>query len=419
MVVLNNENLRKESLNDLTIILNKQYGIEITKQSLHERFNDKAVAYLKMALEKLLNSQINKENYFYYSTNFNRILIKDSVCFQIDESLVEYYAGSGGSGSKAAVRIQFEYDLLGGTINDLSINAFNDQDATNSTATLEMLKNGDLVIRDLAYMHLSALGQFIENGVSFLCRLNTQTKAYQMTDGKFKELNFRVITKRMKEYNINRTTEDVYIGEKEKLKVRMFIYLLPEKEYNKRIRKAEKNAKKKGRKIGKDFKARACLNLFITDLDDDSISIENCWCLYKLRWQIELMFKVWKSIWEIDEIKKVKKARLECYILSKLLVVVLCWPIVWSTAKALYQNEKKVLSFMKAFKTLRRYASELRFFFEGNRFKLAAFFKKFYEISRVSHLLEKKGSRETSIELLEKSLVLMDVGNQNELKMAA
>jgi len=105
---LNNENLRKESLNDLTIILNKQFGIEITKQSLHERFNDKAVSYLKMALEKLLNSQINKENYFHYSTNFNRILIKDSVCFQIDESLVEYYAGSGGSGSKAAVRIQFE-----------------------------------------------------------------------------------------------------------------------------------------------------------------------------------------------------------------------------------------------------------------------------------------------------------------------
>ncbi len=94
--------------------------------------------------------------------NINRILIKDTVCFQIDESLKEIYPDSGGDGSEAAIRIQFEYDLLSGTITDLSINAFNEQDATDSIATIEKTKQGDLILRDLADMSLAVLKWQIE-----------------------------------------------------------------------------------------------------------------------------------------------------------------------------------------------------------------------------------------------------------------
>ena len=109
----------------------------------------------------------------------NRILIKDSVCFQVDESLLKAYPGSGGSGSKASVRIQFEYDLLGGKINDLSLNAFNDQDATDAIATVELLKTGDLIIRDLAYVGLQALQEIIRKAAFFLCRLSPNVKVYE------------------------------------------------------------------------------------------------------------------------------------------------------------------------------------------------------------------------------------------------
>lgn len=85
--------------------------------------------------------------------------------------MAEYYPGSGGSGSKANVRIQFEYDLLSGQVVDLSLHAFNDQDATNSTMTLDVTSEGDLIIRDLAYMHLAALNGILENLGHFLCRL--------------------------------------------------------------------------------------------------------------------------------------------------------------------------------------------------------------------------------------------------------
>ena len=137
LLVFNSESLKQQSLNDLTVVLKHEHDIDITKQSLHERFNASAVTFLKMALQILLRDQLDIEPFMLKLKGINRILIKDSVCFQIDESLLDSYPGSGGSGSKASVRIQFEYDLLTGAVNDLSLNAFNDQDAKNAVTPVE------------------------------------------------------------------------------------------------------------------------------------------------------------------------------------------------------------------------------------------------------------------------------------------
>ena len=199
LIVFNTNSLLDESLNDLTIDLQQNYEIDISKQALHERFNEKSVLFVTSALEKLLNKQLLDKITFRNCDEFKRFLIKDSVCFQIDESLVNAYPGSGGGGSKANVRIQFEYDLLNGQIVDLSLNAFNEQDAKDSTATLHFVEEGDLIVRDLAYMHLNALKGIVKKIAHFLCRLNTQRKVYQEQDGQLEELDFAAIVKFMRE----------------------------------------------------------------------------------------------------------------------------------------------------------------------------------------------------------------------------
>jgi len=121
LLVFNSESLKSQSLNDLTVVLKTDHNVDITKQSLHERFTESAVRFLKNALEKLLHDRLEIEPFVLSLKGIDRILIKDSVCFQIDESLMESYPGSGGDGSKASVRIQFEYDLLTGSVNDMTL----------------------------------------------------------------------------------------------------------------------------------------------------------------------------------------------------------------------------------------------------------------------------------------------------------
>ncbi len=391
LLVFNSDNLALESLNDLTVKLELDYGISMKKQSLDERFNRHAVYFLKTALGQLLGKQISRNNPLLLKCKlFNRILIKDSVCFQVDETLAEYYPGSGGSGSTANVRIQFEYDLLSGQIVDLSLNAFNDQDATNSTMTLGVIGEGDLVIRDLAYMHLNALKGIVKSLGYFLCRLQSQQDVYQIRNGKVMKFNFGRIVKTMMKYGVEKIEERVFLDKEQKFEVRLLIYLLPEEIYQERIRKAEEKAKKKGRQLTKKFKARCKLNLFITSADEKMISLETAWKAYTLRWQIELGFKVWKSLWKIDKVKKVKKERLECYIWSKLFIIVLSWQTLWITNSLLRKLDGQSLSFYKASKTIIYSLNNFKQALLGGTMATVEFLAGFFDLSRRRHLLEKK-----------------------------
>lgn len=403
LIVFNVNCLNQESLNDLTIDLGKNYKVNITKQGLQDRFNTCAVKFLTKALEKLLNKQLSEKISFPNCIEYKRLIIKDSVCFQVDSSLVEHYPGSSGSASKASVRIQFEYDLLNGTIVDLSLNAFNDQDSNNSIATLDLVEQGDLVIRDLAYMHLDALHGIIDQYAHFLCRLNSTTKVYEKQNGEFIELDFTSTIKFMRANRIKKTEKIVTLGTNKNLEVRLFLYLVPGFVHNQRIRKAQKNAKKKGYQVSKAFKIRAALTLFITSAPAELLNIESAYKIYSMRWQIELTFKIWKSICKIDKVKKVKKERLECYIFAKLLIIVLCWRIAWFTNKLLRQYYGKNLSFFKAFKTLMRDMYRLKILFVDKGISIINYFLEFLEISSKKHVLEKKKGQAYSPEVLASS----------------
>jgi hypothetical protein len=414
LIVFNVSSLHDESLNDLTVDLAQNHKVDISKQGLQDRFNACAVSFLTAALENLLNKQLAEKVSFPHCIEFKRFLIKDSVCFQIDSSLAEYYPGSGGSASKANVRIQFEYDLLNGTIIDLSLHAFNDQDAKNSVATLELVEQGDLIVRDLAYMHLDALHGIIENYAHFLCRLNSTTKVYRKHNGVFVELDFSAIVKYMRENKIKQTEEIVVLGENKELQVRLFLFLMPTAVHNQRIRKAQKNAKKKGYQVSKAFKIRAALNLFITSAPVELLRIDDAYKIYSLRWQIELTFKIWKSICKIDKVKKVKKERLECYIFAKLLIIVLCWRIAWLTNRLLKQYYGKNLSYFKAFKTLMRDMYRLEKMIVGRGIAAIDYFLEFLALSLKKHLLERKKGQSYSPDMFASSLTF----EENEILTA-
>lgn len=402
LLVFNNENLKYLSLNDMAITLKEKHRVDVTKQSLQERFNSYSLLFLKKFLEKIIKDQIVIDSELGDISYYNRILIKDSVCFQIDDSFSAYYPGSGGSGSKASVRIQFEYDLLTGTINDLSINAFNDQDAKNSEQTIELVEEGDLVIRDLAYMGLKVLQRIKKKQAFFICRLNPTTKVYENNGAGFVELQFANLLKYMKKNNIKLIEKSVYLGQAMKVNCRLIIGTLPQNVVNERIRKARENNKKKGRGEPSDeYKSRCHFNLFVTNTDPEQVSAKNVILFYKLRWQIELIFKIWKSLCGIEKVKKVNRYRLECYIYAKLIFIALGWKIVWQTAKMLFSEKKKALSYYKAFKTLLRHKlDEFYSVLKSGKNMVMVFLFDFYEISSRHHLLERKRNKPNSLEIL-------------------
>lgn len=403
LIVFHREDLKSQSLNGLCLSAMHDHNIDIKKQSLHERFNSSAVLFLKRVLEELISKNMNSNPIIEQMQGFSCVRIKDSTSFQVGENATKKYPGSGGHGSSAAVRIQFEFDLLTGSILDLSLNAYNDQDAKNSTETIDSVNAGDLIIRDLAYMHTSVLRGIIERNASFMCRLHPSNRIYDRceTTGNLRSLDFESIYKKMITTGTNILEKEVYLDEKKPLKLRLILSLLPQEEVEKRIARVRQQQKKKNRnEPSKEFLIRCHFNLFLTNTGREQVSATIVWPLYKYRWLIELIFKTWKSVWKIQMVKPVIVARLECYVYSKLITIISNWNIVWKTIKATLEVAKVVISIDKCNKFLSLFQCDLKVLFMENVKKKDRQFITTLG-NKINHLLmERHGKKVTLMESL-------------------
>lgn len=350
MLLFTHFNHKELSLNDLSIQLLTRYGITMSGQSIDERFTECAVVFFRTVLERVLKKNIRNHTSISF-TKYGKVRIKDSTSFQLPENMKDKYKGSGGASSNASIRIQFEYDLKEGSIIELSIHPFNVQDMTNAGETINSIEPGDLVIRDLGYIKIEYLEQIQEKqSAYYLNRLHSGTNAYELIGGKYVEVDFVKLHKFLKKHEMTCMEKVVYLGKKNKLRSRMIVELIPENKYEERVRKIKRKACKNSRNVGKNAKARMALNIFITNTEIETNQVRN---LYTLRWQIELMFKIWKTIGEIHKVKKMKTQRFEVFLIAKLIWITINWRIVWNIIPYFLNSHGVGISPYKLFKTLK------------------------------------------------------------------
>jgi hypothetical protein len=95
-------------------------------------------------------------------------------------------------------------------------------------------------------------------------------------------------------------------------------------------------------------------NLFVTNVPAEKLSVREVWVMARLRWQIELLFKLWKSQGQLDTSRSHKPYRILCEVYAKLLGLLLQQWVLITTAWR-YPNR----SLVKASKTIRAFALTL------------------------------------------------------------
>lgn len=353
----------KVSLNDMAIYHRIHYGIKLTRQSIGKRFNKNATEFLKQLLVHLLKVNLSESIPIFTCSKFGRITIKDSTCNQLPENLKNAYPESGGAGSKASVRVQFEYDLKNLEVLNLTVSAFNDQDNKNAKDTLDDIKKDDLVIRDLGYVTMEILKAIEKREAWYISRLNASITVSDESTGE--QLDFSAIEEYMKKNKLSSIEKYVLLGEK-KYRTRLIIETVPTSVKEERIRKATKESKKKGRKISKDKKARFGLNLFLTNCTAEILSASEIRKIYGIRWQIEMIFKAWKQNSQFHKIKKINVDRFEFLLYAKLILIMLQWKIYQAIDITTYSNVRERISILKMYKTFKQFIENFKDILRGN-----------------------------------------------------
>lgn len=367
------------SLENMCAVLRELCSIEIRKQSLDERFSKGCLNFIKSVLQEVLSANLFANPLYKGSfwAAFTKVSLKDSTKFKVPDTMSDEFKGNGGSSS--GLCIQFEYDLKTGEILDMSVTSGGGNDRTDAKLTSDRPSAGELVLRDLGYYSLDVFLTFIENGAYFLSKLYPKTVVYiKDSQGKEQRVDFEALYQKMLQKGTEMLELDVTLGEQHKIPVRLILSLADEEDYEKRVRERKKENSKRGQTLSKETLIRFRFNAYITNASREQLPVREIFSAYRLRWQIELTFKIWKSTYKLHVGRKMKKERFLVMIYTKLILIVINLSLTRALQSQLNRRECRKgswqlwqLSTFKVMATLRKkfYRCTYALFFGGVREK--------------------------------------------------
>jgi hypothetical protein len=338
------------TLNELVQIRAK-IGIEISEPGLHSRINDEGVALLKGLLD------ISLKQFAAHSgvpadvlVQFSRVDILDSTQITLPKTLADHFAGYNSPGTDAALKIQLSLDYLQGRLNALHLGAGRVPDQ-NCDLAAQLATPDSLQLFDMGYAVLERLRRIDEQQAYFLTPLKTRTNVYAHRDAA-QPLDLAAWLTAQAQAGNTVIDQGVFVGEEERLPVRLVAYRLPQAKVDQRRRQAHHNARKKGRQVTHRHLQLLAWGLMITNVPVEKLASEALLTLYRVRWQIELFFKLCKSQFRLAVVGPWRLPRLLCQLYARLIGIVL---FQWLTAPWRFLDEGE-LSPVKAFPIVRRQA---------------------------------------------------------------
>lgn len=354
MNVFDTTNGKQRSLEDSCDWLEEYFDVEMTKQSLDERYNTYAVDFMKKCFGRVLEVVNYGKQDRGMNLPFSKIQLTDATSFQIPDVLSTFYKGWKGQGGLAIIKMHLNYNFLNGVIEDIFLTDGSSNDNNYKLGEQSEITSNALYIRDLGYFDLKQFRRIDQQGAYFLSRSKTNCTYYIKDEaGQFQKIN---LADYLPSQGQIEDIEEIYVGHRrEKTKVRLILQAVPEQVAQQRLKKLKRLSSKHPKtKISDQRKAMCYFNIFITNATTIQIPKEIARLIYTIRWQIELLFKIWKSIFDIDKVKKMSIFRFECYIYSKLIAILLTLHIHDRLGQYLWDEEEFELSPIKAARLIKK-----------------------------------------------------------------
>lgn len=315
-------------------------GVEISPQGLQERLNSpQANRFLHQLLLKwvsyLVQSQSERDDLL---ASFAGVYIQDSSQIELPSSLHTIWQGQGTE--QAMLKLQAVLDYQHGRF-DLTLASGRDHDCPLQTVALPA---GSLRLADLGYFKVQVFEQLNRQGVWWVSRLPARAGIWQ---------DARVI--HLADW-LNQQ-DSAYVDKfveltAQRLPCRLLAVRVPPevaRERRKRVRKAASKRKKSHLKPGT---LTLCdWTILVTNLPSERFTPDDILCLQRLRWQIELLFKLWKSDLSLVEWRSQLPHQILSEVYAKLLLALIQH---WLLLLGCWQQENR--SLVKAAKVLRKHA---------------------------------------------------------------
>lgn len=269
-----------------------QLGVPVTAHAVEKRFTQPLVDFLRDVLSLALQQVVAAEPVSVeLLERFTAVFIGDSSSIALPDEMQQEFPGCGGTEGSglAALKIQVRWNLKTGELPLVLIEVGRASDAKSPIAQQEA-QAGSLEIFDLGYFSLNRFRRLDEGQASYISRLQHGTT---VLDEHGQVLNLREFLAAHAVGNV--VDVPVLLGINDRLPCRLIAVRVPEEVANRRRQKAHEKAAKHGRAPSAEYLELLGWSLFVTNLPPEKLTWKEVVVLYRARWQIELLFKLWKS----------------------------------------------------------------------------------------------------------------------------
>lgn len=300
-------------------------GMEISLQGLDKRFTAKAVEFMRQLVIEALKEVLRSETPKPVFSQFKGVYLTD--CSQ---TMV------GNGGEKLAVRLELQQGQLQVSLEEVCTN---DQ---RTSVVGQLMPEGALHIADLGFFKLKRFQAWNEEGIYWLTRFKVGTWLY---DENGQALDLLAC---LNEHPTDTFYLPVRVGKRDRVAACLVAQRVSEAVLENRQAQF-KELRRRQHPVSATKIALAQWTIYLTSIPD--LTFEQAHILARSRWQIELVFKLWKSHAHLTRSRSGDPLRQRCEFYAKLLAVLISHWILLVTG---WQH--LTLSPVQALSVIRNYA---------------------------------------------------------------
>lgn len=331
-----------------------EQDVIISKPSLHERFNEKAVTFMCQIFEKILSLELKEKLVLRIKglEKFTGLYLQDATIHRLPNNLASLYRGSGGgrkgNATKGGLKTDLLYNIFG---SEMSVK-FRNEASSDSSVNIEEIVKDSLYLFDLGYYKLDRFVSLIKARAFFISRYKFKTNLYETKDAK-EAIDVLTYVKTLTEDN-ETMDKIIFLGKRARVPVRLVLQRVPKEVFEEKKAKIKAKCKKKGDNLSMQRIAFCAVSAYITNLSMEEFSTKQIIRFYSIRWQIEILFKAWKSVINFRLVHPMNEHRFMCLLYGQMIWITLNMKFFQAIKIYTWNKYKVEVSELKGYKILKQ-----------------------------------------------------------------
>jgi hypothetical protein len=293
--------------------------LAISRQALDQRFTPQAADFCRAVLAEAVSHVVQaRSQTLGLLDSFAGVYLDDCTQLALPADAACDFPGCGcqqpGAG-KAGLKVFTRWEIRQGGVCHLGLHPARTSDhvAQQQAAPLPA---GCLHLADLGFADFGRLRDAAAQGVFWISRLPAQTRLTvpgQPGGPLWQQLHT------WREQGIQQQDTTALVGDQQTIQGRLVALACPPEVAAHRLRRLEESARRRGRPVSARQRELCRWSVWLTNVPAERLTVAAVWQVYRLRWQIELLFKRFKSEGGLGTTTSGKRWRVECEWYLKLL----------------------------------------------------------------------------------------------------